>query len=139
VSGDNRVVGSPTPDTQPYWDAARNHQLALQECMRCRRFYFYPRDYCPLCLGAEVQWRAVSGRGSLYTYVIVHDPPPTVGRDGPYVIAIVQLAEGPRMMANIVGVEADPALIELDMPLEVVFNEVGSLTVPNFRPADESA
>jgi hypothetical protein len=138
VSGDRRV-GTPTPDTQPYWDAARNRQLAMQECLSCRQFYFYPRDHCPLCLGTDVQWKVVSGRASLYSYVIIHNPPASVGREAPYVIAVVQLEEGPRMMANIVGVDADPALIELDMPLEVVFTEVGPLTVPNFRPAGESA
>jgi len=62
VSGEKRI-GTPTPDTQPYWDAARNHQLALPECLSCQRFYFYPRDHCPVCLGGDVRWRAVSGRG----------------------------------------------------------------------------
>jgi uncharacterized OB-fold protein len=134
VSGEKRT-GTPTPDTQPYWDAARNHQLALPECLSCRRFYFYPRDHCPVCSGHEVRWRAVSGRGFLHTYVIVHHPAPGFEADAPYVIAVVELAEGPRMMANIVGIESDPALLELDMPLEVVFTERGPMTVPNFRPA----
>ena len=134
MSGEKRT-GTPTPDTQPYWDAARNHQLALPECLSCRRFYFYPRDHCPVCLGREVRWRAVSGRGFLYTYVIAHHPAPGFEADAPYVIAVVELAEGPRMMANIVGIEPDPALLELDMPLEVVFTERGPMTVPNFRPA----
>jgi uncharacterized OB-fold protein len=133
MSGVKRI-GTPTPDTQPYWDAARNHQLTLQECLSCRRFYFYPRDHCPVCLGREVRWRAVSGRGFLYTYVIAHHPAPGFEADAPYVIAVVELEEGPRMMANIVGIEPDPALLELDMPLEVVFTERGPMTVPNFRP-----
>jgi uncharacterized OB-fold protein len=134
VSGEKRT-GTPTPDTQPYWDAARNHQLALPECLSCRRFFFYPRDHCPVCLGPEVRWRAVSGRGFLHTYVIAHHPAPGFEADAPYVIAVVELEEGPRMMANIVGIEPDPALLELDMPLEVVFTERGPMTVPNFRPA----
>jgi uncharacterized OB-fold protein len=133
MSGVKRI-GTPTPDTQPYWDAARNHQLALPECLSCRRFYFYPRDHCPVCSGREVRWRAVSGRGFLYTYVIAHHPAPGFEADAPYVIAVVELEEGPRMMANIVGIEPDPALLELDMPLEVVFTERGPMTVPNFRP-----
>ena len=134
MSGEKRT-GTPTPDTQPFWDAARNHQLALPECLSCRRFYFYPRDHCPVCSGREVRWRAVSGRGFLHTYVIAHHPAPGFEADAPYVIAVVELAEGPRMMANIVGIEPDPALLELDMPLEVVFTERGPMTVPNFRPA----
>jgi uncharacterized OB-fold protein len=134
VSEEKRI-GTPTPDTQPYWDAARNHQLALPECLSCRRFYFYPRDHCPVCLGGDVRWRAVSGRGFLHTYVIAHHPAPGFEADAPYVIAVVELEEGPRMMANIVGIEPDPALLELDMPLEVVFTERGPMTVPNFRPA----
>jgi uncharacterized OB-fold protein len=134
VSVEKRT-GTPTPDTQPYWDAARNHQLALPECLSCRRFYFYPRDHCPVCWGREVRWRAVSGRGFLHTYVIAHHPAPGFEADAPYVIAVVELEEGPRMMANIVGIEPDPALLELDMPLEIVFTERGPMTVPNFRPA----
>lgn len=134
MSGEKRT-GTPTPDTQPYWDAARNHQLALPECLSCRRFYFYPRDHCPVCSGREVRWRPVSGRGFLHTYVIAHHPAPGFEADAPYVIAVVELEEGPRMMANIVGIEPDPALLELDMPLEVVFTERGPMTVPNFRPA----
>jgi uncharacterized OB-fold protein len=134
VSGEKRT-GTPTPDTQPYWDAARNHQLALPECLSCRRFYFYPRDHCPVCSGREVRWRPVSGRGFLHTYVIAHHPAPGFEADAPYVIAVVELEEGPRMMANIVGIEPDSALLELDMPLEVVFTERGPMTVPNFRPA----
>ena len=134
MSGEKRT-GTPTPDTQPYWDAARNHQLALPECLSCRRFYFYPRDHCPVCSGREVRWRPVSGRGSLHTYVIAHHPAPGFEADAPYVIAVVELEEGPRMMANIVRIEPDPALLELDMPLEVVFTERGPMTVPNFRPA----
>ena len=134
MSSDKRV-GTPTPDTQPYWDATARHELALQECLDCEKYFFYPRSHCPLCLGSSVQWRTVSGRGSLHTYVVAHQPAPGFEADGPYVIAIVELEEGPRLMANIVGYEGDPTQLELDMPLTVVFTEQGSLTVPNFVPA----
>jgi uncharacterized OB-fold protein len=72
----------------------------------------------------------------LYSYVIAHNPAPGFEDETPYVIAVVQVAEGPRMMVNLVGVPADPSAIELDMPLIVEFTERGSGVVPNFRPAD---
>ena len=129
-------LGKPTPDTEHYWAAAKNHELALQECQDCQRYFFYPRSQCPFCLGSDVPWRTASGRGTLYSYVIIHQPAPGFEADGAYVVAIVELEEGPRMMANIVGVEADPANLELDMPVRVVFTEQGSLVVPNFQPAE---
>lgn len=122
----------PTPDTRHYWKAAARGVLALQRCVPCDRHYFYPRSHCPFCLGDQVEWTEASGRGVLHTYVISHVPTP--GFDGPFVIAIVELEEGPRMMSNIVGVDPTPESLELDMPLQVEFEEVGETVVPQFRP-----
>lgn len=80
-----------------------------------------------------------SGEASLYSYVINHRPAPGFEDDGPYVIAVVELAEGPRMMTNIVGIEPDPDKLVLDMPLRVTFTQRGDMSLPVFEPAEVEA
>lgn len=128
----------PTPDTAPYWEAANRGELRIQFCNPCGRHYFYPRAACPVCGSTDVSWVTVSGRARLHTYVINHRPAPGFEDDGPYAIAVVELEEGPRMMANIVGVPNTPEDLRLDMELEVRFEprgREGEQMVPVFAPA----
>jgi uncharacterized OB-fold protein len=90
---------------------------------------------CPKCWSDQVAWETVSGRGTLYSYVINHRPAPGFEADAPYAIAVVQLEEGPRLMSNIVDVENTPENLVVDMPLEVTFEERGEIMLPQFRPA----
>ena len=126
-----------TPETQPFWDGTAAGELRLQRCRQCDQHYFPPRPFCPTCLSDDVSWETVSGRGALHTYVINHRPPP--GWEGPYAIAVVQLDEGPRMMSNIVGIENTPESLQLDMALEVTFEQRGDMAVPVFQPAGGGA
>jgi hypothetical protein len=97
--------------------------------------YFYPRPLCPACLSRRVRWVDASGRGRLHTFVINHRPPRGFPVAAPFVIGIVELEEGPRMMSHIVGVTPDPAALRCDMPLEVVFEDLtAEITLPKFRP-----
>jgi uncharacterized OB-fold protein len=110
--------------------------MQLQRCQDCREFYFYPRPFCPKCYSRNVTWEDVSGKATLETYVINHRPAPRFEEDAPYVIAVVTLAEGPRLMSNIVGVEPEPANLPPDLALEVVYDDVtDEITLPKFRPA----
>ncbi len=124
----------PTPETQPFWDAAQREELHLQQCNSCSRHYFYPRPFCPYCFSGDVAWVRVSGRGTLLSYVINHRPLPGWEDEAPYAIAVVQLEEGPRLAANIVGVPNTPEDLVLDMALEVCFVEQSGVKVPKFRP-----
>ncbi len=128
----------PTPETQRFWDGCKQHQLLLPYCRRCQEFFFYPREFCPKCFGWEIDWRQASGRGTLYTYAIQFRPAgPGFVNDVPYITAIVQLEEGPRLFTNLIGVEPDPTQIRCDMPVEVVFEDVDDrIALPKFRPAD---
>jgi uncharacterized OB-fold protein len=129
-------VPVPTPETRPFWAAARRHELSLQRCRACGAHVFYPRAACPHCLGADLEWRRVSGRGRLHTFTVVHRGQKGFPLGPPYVIAIVELDEGPRMMTNLVGIEPDPAKLEIGMPVEVVFEDVSAeVALPRFRPA----
>lgn len=128
-------VPRPTPETAPYWKAAAQGELHMQQCNACRKYYFYPRPTCPYCHGSEVTWRAVSGRARLVSYVINQRPLPPFDPKTPLVIGLVELEGGPRMMTNIVDVEAVPAALELDMELSVRFVTRGDQKLPVFAPA----
>ncbi len=124
-----------TPETKPYWDGLRQRRLMIQRCLDCRQAYFYPRPFCPHCRSWHVEWFQASGRGKLYSFVINYRPPPYMGKE-PYVIAIVELEEGPRLMSNLVGVAPDPKLIRCDMPVAIEYRDVTpAVTLPVFRPA----
>ncbi len=129
-----KPVPSPTPTTRPFWDGAREGELRIQRCAACERHFFYPRVACPNCSSPDVSWVRASGRATLYSYIISHQPAPGFEDEVPFVIAIVQLEEGPRMLTNLVGIAPDPELLALDMPLEVVFEPRGEVTIPLFRP-----
>ena len=132
-----RALPKPTPETQPYWDGAREGRLMLPWCEACGQPHFHPRVLCPHCGGARLAWRPASGRGRLHTYVINHKPAPGFESRVPYVIAVIELEEGPRLLANLLT-EAPPTpeALEIDMPVEVVFEQVSdSITLPQFRPA----
>ncbi len=124
----------PTPDTQPYWDGAAAGELRIQRCLDCQVPYFYPLPICPSCGSARVEWFTASGDATLYSYVINHRPAPGFEDEGPYAIAVVQLAEGPRMMSSIRGVPATPDDLVLDMPLRVAFEQRGEVWLPVFGP-----
>lgn len=126
---------TPDPDTQPFWSAAREGRLLIRRCDACGERHFYPRPFCPSCWRDEVAWEDASGRATLYTWSVVrvNDLPP-FGERVPYVAAIVDLDEGPRMVSNVVDCEFDD--LEIGMPLEVTFREeTDEVTIPVFRPA----
>ncbi len=128
-------IPKPTPETQPYWDAAKQHRLVIQRCADCGLHYFYPRPLCPSCLSRQVVWVEASGRGRLHTFVINQRAPRKFPIAGPFVIGIVELEEGPKMLTHIVDVAPDPAALRCDMPVEVVFEDItAEITLPKFRP-----
>ena len=125
----------PTPESQPFFDALKQRRLLIQRCTDCGNAYYYPRPFCPACLSSAVEWEQASGKGKLYSFVINHRAAP--GFVAPYIIAVVELDEGPRMMSNLVDVEPDPAMVRCEMPVEIVFDEVDEdFTLPRFRPVD---
>ena len=122
-------------DTQEYWDAARDERLLIRRCGSCGEPHFYPRTFCPACWSEDVTWEQASGRATLYTWSVVHsnDLPP-FGDKVPYVAAVVDLAEGPRMMTNIVDCDAEALTVGIQ--LTVAFEQrTDDVTVPVFRPA----
>jgi uncharacterized OB-fold protein len=130
----------PTPDneTQAFWDAAREERLLIKKCNACGEHHFYPRPFCPRCWSEDVEWFEASGRATLYTWSVVHrnDLPPFPERI-PYVAAIAELEEGPRMMTNVVDCDFDR--LEIGMALEAVFRPTSEdVTIVQFQPAPAS-
>lgn len=121
-----------TPFSAPYWEAAKNERLVLPRCNRCGRFHHHPRPWCPHCWSSDLGWEEVSGRATVVTFCVVHQPP-SPEFDVPYVLAVVELQEGPEMMTNIVDVS--PAAVHIGMPVTVTFEHRGDLELPQFRPA----
>lgn len=138
--GYRKPLPTPSPESKRYWDGCRNHQLWLPFCRSCDAFYFYPRDFCPACFSWDIEWRRVSGRGKVYTFGIQHRAwHPGWQDEIPYITALVELEEGPRLYTNLVGIDPDPNQIHCDMPVEVVFDDVTEeITLPKFQPSNRS-
>ena len=131
-----RLIPAPTELTQPYWDAAGRGELVMQFCPSCNQSTFPPRAHCPDCGSSELEWQAVSGRGTIYSYTIAHRPAHPVFADQcPMAIAVVELEEGPRLFSNIVGVELEN--VTVGMPVQVAFELIddSDVVLPVFSPA----
>ena len=122
-----------TPESLPFWEGCRRHELLLQRCARCGSFRLPPSVLCPECWDTDAEWTRVSGLGKIYSYVVYHRVyHPGWVDELPYVVALVELAEGPRLFSNIVG--ADPKKMSCEMPVTVVFEDATpDLTLPKFR------
>lgn len=129
----------PLPDVRgsarPYWSAALQGELQLPFCNACGAAIFYPRDFCPSCAGRSVTWRRCSGRGTVYSYSVVHvHPDPAFKQRVPYVVALVTLEEGARLMTEIVA--CPPETVHVGMAVVVDFRRVSDeIALPVFRPA----
>ena len=131
-----RFLPQPSPVSQPFWEAARRHELVLQRCSGCEAHVFYPRYNCPHCGSRDLEWVKTSGRGTVYSYTVARRPTHQAFADRvPYVIAIVELEEGPRLTTNIVGCE--PEAVRIGMPVAVTFEDVSDeISLVMFRPAE---
>ena len=132
MAAPSRSLPVPTPETQHFWDGTARGELLLQRCRTCDSTYFPPQPFCPSCASDDVEIVRATGRGFLYSYVITHRAAP--GFEAPYAIAVVELEEGPRLLTNLVDVAPDPEQLPLDLAVEAVFETVGEITLPRFRP-----
>ena len=121
------------PETKPFWDATSQARLLVKRCQDCQSLIWYPRAICPECSSLRTSWLQVSGRGRIYSYTVNHRGEGLYRGCGLYVLAYVELDEGPRMMTNIV--ETDDRELVVGMPVEVVFHDTGEgSALPRFRP-----
>ena len=129
----------PTPDgvTAPFWESVKQHAMKIQKDNTNGKYFFYPRGVSPFGLQNDISWEPVSGRGTVHAFSIVHNNrAPGFREEIPYVVAIVELEEGARMMSNLVDVQPDPEHVKIGMPVEVVYEDVSDeITLPKFKPA----
>ena len=134
VTDYNKPLPHPSEESQPFWDGCKRRELLVQKCRSCQTLVHYPRSVCPVDAGTEFDWAPLSGRGEVHSYTVCHRAfHPGFAEDVPYVAAIIELAEGVRMMSNVIDV--DPSKVHIGMQVEVVFEDVTEeITLPKFRP-----
>jgi uncharacterized OB-fold protein len=123
---------------EPYWEAAKRHELRLQQCRRCVKFWYPFGPVCPHCWSREYDWNRLSGRGKVTSWVVFHQLYFEGFKDElPYNVVQVELDEGPRLLSNLVGVKNDE--ISIGMPVEITFDDVtDEVTLPKFQPRPQS-
>ena len=131
----DKLVPSPTQETQPYWDGLRENRLRLQACADCGKVRHYPRPMCDACWSMNTNWIDASGRGSVHSWTITHYAfHPGFKGDLPYILLTVDLPEGVRMNAQARGIE--PSQLRVGLPVKVAFDPVKpDLTLPVFEAA----
>lgn len=133
------VPQKPLPEiseaSRPYWEAAQRGKLVFQRCRGTGKPFLYPRRWSPFDFSPDPTWEKASGRGTVYSYTIVYQPPYAAFKaDCPFVMAIVQLEEGPRLMTNIL--HCDPATVTIGMAVKLCFEtRAGGFQIPQFEPA----
>ena len=124
-----------TETSEPFWDATRTRQLLLQWCVACERPIWFPREVCPSCLTSALEWRPASGRGTVYAVTVEHKPQnPAMADMAPYAVALIDLAEGVRMLSSVVG--CPPGDVGVDMAVTVTWEALSDgRLLPLFEPA----
>jgi len=127
----------PTPDHESaeFWRRVATHSLALQRCAGCGTVRFYPRALCPECLGQPADWVPVSGRGTVYSFTVCYRPAAEAfAAATPYIVALVDLDEGVRLLSNLI--DCAPAEARVGMPVILIYEDVApGLALYKFRPA----
>lgn len=123
------------PEAEPFWQGCKEGRLMLPRCRNCRRFHFYPRSFCPHCDGRELEWCAASGDGSIYSFAVVCQPlEKPFASLVPYVIVIVELDEGVRILSHLTGTDPEGVSCGMRVRAEFATTPVG-VFAPIFRPA----
>lgn len=130
-----KPLPKPNADNKAFWDGCKEHQLRFQKCQNCGLVRWPPSLICPNCYSKDAKWLTVSGKGKVYSFAVYHQAfHPAFANELPYVTAIIQLAEGPYLLSNIVGCK--PEDIKCDMPVEVTWDDISpDFSLPKFKPA----
>lgn len=129
-----RPLPHPSAVTEPFWAGCRRHELLAQRCRSCELVQFYPRDTCTGCGSTELGWHRLSGAGSVYTFTVARRPTHRKLADRvPYVIAVIELDEGPRLTSTVV--DTPPGELEIGQRVVVDFEDHEEISVPVFRVA----
>jgi uncharacterized OB-fold protein len=123
----------PTTISEPFWAAVRRGQFMLQRCEDCGRWVFYPRAHCPHCWGSHLQWQAASGRGVVKSFSAIHRPGHFAWAEAaPYVVALIELDEGPTMLSQLLLANPQDAALGMRVTMRPV--GIGEFMLPFFGP-----
>ncbi len=129
-----RPVPTADDESREFYDGARRHELMLMRCRSCGAWRLPSRPRCPDCWSTDTEWARASGRGTLYSFGIMHQRFPGFEEATPYNYALVELEEGPRIISNIVGVPDSDLCV--GMPLVAVFDDItDDVTLVRFTPS----
>lgn len=122
------------PDWEPFWTGCKRGVLLIQHCARCENFRYPPSPICHSCLSPNYRWVEASGKGTLYSFVIAHRAlDPYWKGELPYLVAVIELAEGPRLLSNLVDARFDE--VQIGMAVRVIFEPlIEEIVVPRFKP-----
>jgi uncharacterized OB-fold protein len=122
-------------DSLPYWNAARERRLVIRKCLACEAMHFMPRYLCPACWSDQLEWVDSPGRGVVHSFTVIRRAPlPAFAARSPYVVALIELDEGPRMVANVLG--DDALAVKIGDRVEVIFEDRGDgAMLPQFKRA----
>ena len=125
----------PNPDTELFWQGCGRSELLLQRCLSCRSYRHPPSPICDTCLSSENEWVPASGQGTVYSFVIVRESLRGWKFAVPYVVAIIELAEGRHMLSNVVGIPVEQ--VQIGMRVRVFFERVNEeISLPKFKPVE---
>lgn len=121
--------------TKPFWEATKRHELVVQRCKTCSCLMWYPREQCPDCLSPDLEWAKMSGKARVYSFTVIYQARgPAFQEEAPYVYAMIQLDEGPKMISTVVGCKHED--VKVDMPVTVAFDDITpEWTLVKFKPA----
>lgn len=130
----NKPLPNVNQDSKKFWTGCKVQELRFQKCKDCDHIRWPASMICPLCYSRDTQWIVASGKGKVYTFVVYHVAyHPGFKDDVPYVVAVVELEEGPHLLTNIVGCRPDE--VKCDMPVEVTWDDITEeFGLPKFRP-----
>ncbi|HWK23384.1 MAG TPA: Zn-ribbon domain-containing OB-fold protein [Ureibacillus sp.] len=118
-------------ESKPYWDGLKEEKLLIQYCDDCQQHIFYPRTICPHCFSEKIKWQESCGTGKIYSYTVVHQAFGPFKSEAPFVVGIIELDEGVRMMSRIL---ADKDQIAIDQRVSVIFSKVeDEVVLPYFQ------
>lgn len=121
------------PETERFWEATADGSLLLCQCTECMSVFYYPRTRCPKCGDPNGEWVEASGQGTVYSYTVTRQTGGDYAEATPFVLAYVELEEGPRMMTNIVDCDVDE--VAVGQAVHVVFHDTGEKSaLPRFTP-----
>ena len=122
-------------DTAPFWASTADGEFRYQQCSNCGTVVWHPRSHCTGCVDGDLQWKVSAGKGTLYSFSVVRQSyHPFFRNQVPYVVALVDLDEGPRFLTNLIGLEDPLNDVEIGQRVAIEWEQHEELAIPLVKP-----